>query len=85
MKSDPEAGARVAMGLVMLVLAVIGAALVKNASDDPMLVFGYALMIFGLAYVAGLVRQHFDALDHAGDAAGRTTATPRPPYAQAAE
>jgi uncharacterized membrane protein HdeD (DUF308 family) len=63
--TDPEEGARIVMGLVMLVLAILGALLVANASDDPMLAFGYALMIFGVAYIFGLVRAHYDAIDRA--------------------
>ena len=85
MKTDMETGARVAMGLVMLMLATLGAALVKNASDDPMSVFGYSLMIFGFAYAAGLLRQHFDALDHAPGMRGDKAEPAPAAYAQAAE
>ena len=81
MKPDPEEGARVVMGLVMIVLAALGAALVKNTGDDPMTVFGYALMIFGIAYVVGLVRQHCDAIDRA-NAVRHAQAIP---HAEAAE
>lgn len=73
------------MGLVMLVLAAVGAALVKNASDDPMSVFGYSMLIFSLGYAAGLLRQHFDAVDSAPALPASRAESPSAPYAQAAE
>lgn len=63
MKTDPELGARTFMGVVMILLACVGIALIGHASDLPMAAFGYALMLFGVFYVFGLVRQHYDVLD----------------------
>jgi len=63
MRTDPEAGARAFMGLIMILLTCVGIALVGHASDDPMAVFGYLLMLFGIFYVFGLIRQHFDAIE----------------------
>ena len=80
--NDPEVGARTFMGVVMIVLAAVGAGIVAHAVDDPMLVFGYSLIIFGVAYVFGLVRQHFDAIQH--DQAPRVVINPAEQPATAA-
>jgi len=64
--TDPESGARAAMGLVMVVLSILGVVLIKNAVDLPMSVFGTTLFIFGGCYLIGLLRQHYDAIDRAG-------------------
>ena len=63
--TDPEQGARTAMGLFMIALVVLGAALVAHTGDLPMEFFGYSLMAFGTAYAFGLIRQHYDAVDRA--------------------
>jgi len=80
MNTDPEQGARAVMGIVMILLAFLGTAIVGHASDLPMTVFGYALILFGTIYTFGLVRQHFDAVE----AARRNTAMTTSPPAQAA-
>lgn len=84
MMTDPEQGARTAMGLAMILLAMLGVALVARASDLPMLVFGYALIVFGIAYAFGLVSQHFDAVAQARLEAPTADAT-RSHHAKAAQ
>ncbi len=60
--TDPELGARIFMGVVMTLLAALGTVLIAHAVDQPMTVFGYSLLIFGVAYVFALIGQHFDAV-----------------------
>jgi hypothetical protein len=75
--TDPEQGARTAMGLVMIAFVILGAALVSRTGDTPMAFFGYSLMAFGTAYVFGLIRQHYDAVDRAIAQAGEVEAMQR--------
>ncbi len=63
--SDPEGFGRAVMGVVMIALSILGAIIAKNAVDLPMTVFGCLLLAFGVCYVIGLLRQHFNAIDRA--------------------
>lgn len=68
--SDPEFGARTAMGIVMFGLALLGVILIKGAVDLQMSFFGYTLFLFSICYIVGLVRGHFDAIEATANAVG---------------
>ncbi len=61
----PESGARMVLGLVMLLLLVFATALLKHALDEPMRMFGWGLFVFSILYICKLLSEHCDAADAA--------------------
>jgi hypothetical protein len=53
------------VGLLMTAFGLIGLILASGAYDDEMYVFGLSLFGFAVAFIAGLIRRHFDRLDAA--------------------
>lgn len=53
------------IGLMVAVFGLIGLFLIAGAADIEMYVFGVSLTIFAVCFDFGLIKRHFDRLDHA--------------------
>jgi hypothetical protein len=53
------------VGLLMTAFGLIGLILASGAHDDEMYVFGLSLFGFAVAFIAGLIRGHFNRLEAA--------------------
>lgn len=53
------------VGLLMIVFSLIGLFLAAGAHDNEMYVFGLSLAGWGIVFVFGLIRRHYDELDAA--------------------
>lgn len=51
------------VGVLMIVLSLMGLFLAAGAHDNEMYVFGLSLVGWGIVFVFGLVRRHYDRLD----------------------
>ena len=56
------------VGAAMAMMGLGGLALAAGALDDGMYVFGLSLAGFAAAFVAGLLRRHYDRADQAAAA-----------------
>jgi amino acid transporter len=55
---DQEASTWV-IGVMMAVFTIVGITLAAGARDDGMYVFGWSLALFGILFIADLMRQAF--------------------------
>ena len=53
------------VGLLMIVLSLAGLFLASGAQDNEMYLFGLSLAGWGIVFVFGLIRRHYDRLDAA--------------------
>ncbi len=52
------------VGAMVTLLGLLGIFLAAGAVDDEMYLFGFSLAGFACLFVGGLVKRHFDAIDH---------------------
>lgn len=51
------------VGLMMAVFALVGLVLAAGAADDEIYLFGLSLTGFGVVFVFGLIKKHYDKRD----------------------